>query len=91
MGDKMKFKTGDVVQLKSGGPALTVVEAQDKGANMKVSWFDAKGIDHCEVFAANILKRSGPETPLWIDPNLLAILASPMGKPDKAPKPDKKA
>lgn len=32
------FKVGDVVQLKSGGPKMTVREAKDL-ANIRTSWF----------------------------------------------------
>lgn len=32
----MPFKIGDVVQLKSGGPAMTVVET---GANPTCAWY----------------------------------------------------
>jgi len=32
----MDFKIGDVVQLKSGGPAMTVVEA---GKAVSVAWY----------------------------------------------------
>lgn len=39
----MDFKTGDVVQLNSGGPALTVVEKNADENTVAVCWIDEKG------------------------------------------------
>ena len=36
-----KFKRGDTVKLKSGGPAMTVASAA-KGDEVECHWFDAK-------------------------------------------------
>jgi uncharacterized protein YodC (DUF2158 family) len=38
----MKFKVGDIVQLKSGGPLMTIESAQDDGTYWCV-WFSSKG------------------------------------------------
>lgn len=35
----MNFKVGDVVTLKSGGPAMTVVQLNDSGT-VAVHWFE---------------------------------------------------
>jgi uncharacterized protein YodC (DUF2158 family) len=40
------FKPGDVVQLKSGGPKMTVTQAEDDVVGTPtvwVAWFDQKG------------------------------------------------
>ncbi len=34
-----KFQKGDVVQLKSGGPEMTVVEVDEKG-RVTCTWFE---------------------------------------------------
>lgn len=36
----MEFKAGDVVQLKSGGPAMTI--AWIDGSDARCEWFDNK-------------------------------------------------
>ncbi len=33
------FKVGDVVQLKSGGPEMTVIDKSQEGGNVKCMWF----------------------------------------------------
>ncbi len=40
-----KFKPGDVVVLKSGGPAMTVKYYEPKdGADVTCTWFGGKGL-----------------------------------------------
>jgi len=36
------FNPGDVVQLKSGGPAMTVDSIIDRGKTIECTWFDEK-------------------------------------------------
>lgn len=52
-----KFKPGDVVYLKSGGPGMTV----DGVANGMVGcvWFDSDGHDHERVFSEVLLTADG--------------------------------
>lgn len=33
------FNVGDVVQLKSGGPEMTVIDKNQEGSNVKCLWF----------------------------------------------------
>lgn len=33
------FKVGDIVQLKSGGPAMTVTDPSAYGGNIATTWF----------------------------------------------------
>jgi uncharacterized protein YodC (DUF2158 family) len=35
----MAFKIGDIVQLKSGGPKMTVITAADSNGRVYTSWF----------------------------------------------------
>jgi uncharacterized protein YodC (DUF2158 family) len=43
LAQKQKYKTGDIVQLKSGGPKMTVSQYQslslDDAANVQCTWF----------------------------------------------------
>ena len=36
------FKSGDIVQLKSGGPGMTVTRVVDGGKVLHTSWFAGK-------------------------------------------------
>ena len=63
-----QFKAGDVVELKSGGPRMTVTELADFSAGMgtgpkdgvKCEWFDTKHQRLTDVFDARSLKLSKP-------------------------------
>ena len=35
----MKYKIGDVVQLKSGGPSMTIYETAPSGKHVNCQWF----------------------------------------------------
>jgi uncharacterized protein YodC (DUF2158 family) len=54
------FKIGDVVRLKSGGPAMSITEppAGDISGYHCV-WFDEKNIYHSHYFSADVLTASG--------------------------------
>lgn len=58
------FQVGDVVQLKSGGPHMTVslIRSDDDG-RVECTWFDAKGIECGSVFAPALLKKVEPALP----------------------------
>ena len=49
------FEVGDKVQLKSGGPVMTVVLADNQDATCV--WFDEKQAKQNAVFPAAALKR----------------------------------
>lgn len=51
----MSFKDGDLVQLKSGGPAMTVLEVNDAGMVI-CTWFDSKDESQEKAFKENLLK-----------------------------------
>src|SRR5678809_1085751 len=39
------YKVGDLVQLKSGGPAMTVYEVSRSGLHVKCQWFDGAKLE----------------------------------------------
>jgi len=49
----MNFQVGDVVKLKSGGPAMTVKEVSDRG--IICNWFDQDGKVQRQGFASGQL------------------------------------
>lgn len=49
-----KFKPGDVVQLKSGGPLMTVMGRTQYGV-YACEWFDKNHVSHSDTFAATSL------------------------------------
>lgn len=48
------FKLGDIVQLKSGGPAMTV--SGHRGRSLVCEWFDHSGKHSAHVFEPSSLK-----------------------------------
>ena len=55
------FKAGDVVQLKSGGPAMTVGEIRFDGW-VSCTWFDG-GKDKSRYFEPELLQIYNPPAP----------------------------
>jgi uncharacterized protein YodC (DUF2158 family) len=55
------FQIGDVVQLKSGSPLMTVTgydqSLAEKGAYVEVTWFDASRVEH-NIFLEDTLRAS---------------------------------
>lgn len=49
------FKSGDLVQLKSGGPAMTVVLVKPNDY-IETAWMDNHGVAHQETFPKAALK-----------------------------------
>ncbi|BDU19971.1 DUF2158 domain-containing protein [Dyella sp. GSA-30] len=54
-----EFKIGDTVQLKSGGPAMTVSELQE-GGRVFCEWFDNKENHQERSFVASTLDKYDP-------------------------------
>ena len=55
-----KFKTGDVVRLKSGGPEMTVQNYVPGKTRVICTWFDDKG-KHSDGFEEDQLEREEDE------------------------------
>lgn len=51
-----KIKAGDSVQLKSGGPTMTVARLENNGLDAVCGWFDGKK-EKLATFAVVMLKR----------------------------------
>lgn len=51
----MSFKIGDVVQLKSGGSKMTVLETNDAGMVM-CTWLDSNGLAQEKAFNHELLR-----------------------------------
>lgn len=51
----MSFQAGDVVQLKSGGPLMTVVETNDPGM-VSCIWFNSENVVQEKAFSEDTLK-----------------------------------
>lgn len=46
MARNQKFKVGDIVQLKSGGPKMTVTDDESVGGFVRCSWFAGAKLNH---------------------------------------------
>ena len=55
----MSFNVGDVVRLKSGGPAMTVVYTTE-GNKVTVNWYNGSGFSQ-QVFPIAALDPVNPE------------------------------
>jgi uncharacterized protein YodC (DUF2158 family) len=42
MADQEQFKAGDVVRIKSGGPAMTVINPLTQGKEVWCGWWNSK-------------------------------------------------
>ena len=51
-----EIKVGDVVELKSGGPDMTVILITAKDLNVKCAWFDGNELKYAD-FSEDSLKK----------------------------------
>ncbi|WP_298331158.1 DUF2158 domain-containing protein, partial [Asticcacaulis sp.] len=72
MEDSMGYMIGDTVQLKSGGPAMTVNNV-DLDNYVYCDWFDEHGDRHSDKFKADLLVAATAEAA----PNEPTPVASP--------------
>jgi len=59
MSDTQEFSVGDVVQMRSGGPFMTVREA--KPESVACAWFDAQNMEHEAEFKPEMLMKPVPQ------------------------------
>jgi uncharacterized protein YodC (DUF2158 family) len=57
-----KFETGDIVALKSGGPAMAVAKGINDNGDVKCVWFSSDGYRQEGFFLAALLVRAQPPT-----------------------------
>jgi uncharacterized protein YodC (DUF2158 family) len=53
-----QFKPGDVVELKSGGPKMTVEEVDEEAGGVFCTWFDEGNQPQQRNFIAATLKKA---------------------------------
>ncbi|MBD8008758.1 YodC family protein [Acinetobacter pecorum] len=58
----MSFNVGEVVQLKSGGPLMTVSETNDAGV-VECTWFNSENNIQKQAFNQEMLKIYRKQTP----------------------------
>jgi len=63
MADK-QFELGDVVQVKSGGPQMTVSHVEGDSELIECTWFDKKQEPRFQEFPASTLKIYTPPKPV---------------------------
>jgi uncharacterized protein YodC (DUF2158 family) len=56
-----QIEEGDIVQLKSGGPAMTVLSVEQSGY-LLCKWFDDKSKSHHEQFPPRALRKIPEDT-----------------------------
>lgn len=52
---EIEVKIGDVVQLKSGGPTMTIEDIEDSG-KVRCKWFDRDQTLYTETFKLDMLE-----------------------------------
>ena len=62
------FKEGDTVQLKSGGPIMTIGRLENNGQDAVCGWFEGKK-DKLRTFPVVMLQHASPEDSIVIEPN----------------------
>lgn len=65
-----EFRAGDVVELKSGGPRMTIQKIIDKGQEREALcwWFDeSKGKPSYGAFPLEVLKKHQPPRPVCVE------------------------
>lgn len=60
-----EIKEGDIVQLKSGGPHMTVQEVDDKSNEAFCRWFDSTNTLKDAEFPTHMLKKPEPKGSVW--------------------------
>lgn len=59
-----RFKPGEVVRLKSGGPKMTITEGGAVGGKVTCRWFSKSGVLQTNVFETILLEHvMDEETP----------------------------
>jgi uncharacterized protein YodC (DUF2158 family) len=58
------FKLGEVVQLKSGGPDMTIVAVNERGQSYNCAWMDG-ATPHTKNYPAEALERTSDKLGRW--------------------------
>ncbi|HEX8283258.1 MAG TPA: DUF2158 domain-containing protein [Pyrinomonadaceae bacterium] len=61
MGENKPFKVGDIVQLKSGGPKMTVKDPMAVNDNVHCQWFAGSKLNFGYFSRGSLVKIEGDE------------------------------
>lgn len=74
MADEQKFKLGEIVKLRSGGPVMTVTAMDYNAGPYQLSWFAGAKLETCRHIPAAALIVASPEDSATIEATFHAVM-----------------